>query len=102
MPKSRMETNQNQLLKSSWKTRRLHLYTFAASATDVTRCKLSAHEDAGVASFFRDDVSRVGQSRLHLRRHLFCRRAHHGNFLPANVHSEKTGARECRFFRNAE
>src|SRR6266481_4369154 len=97
-----METNRPQLLKNSCKTRRLDLSTSAASATDVTRCKLSAHEDAGVASFFRDDVSRVGQSRLHLRRHLFCRRAHHGNFLPANVHSEKTGTGERRFLRNAE
>ncbi len=28
--------------------------------------------------------------------------AHDWNLLPANLHGEKAGARECRFFRNPE
>src|SRR5438876_1310407 len=68
----------------------------------VTHFGSNAYESLGTSALFRNDVSRVDESRFELRRHLFCRRPHHGNFLPADVHGKKAGARERRFFRNTK
>src|SRR5207249_10815210 len=60
------------------------------------------HENAGTSSSTRNDVSRAAAARSELRRHIFCWRAHHGSFLPPNLHGEKTVTTECRFLCNAK
>src|SRR2546429_8938798 len=73
-----------------------------ASRTVVIRLPSNAYENTRTPSADRNDVSRACKSRSELRRHISCRGAHDGNFLPADVHGKKAGARECEFLRYGE
>src|SRR5439155_2505131 len=73
-----------------------------ASRTVVIRLPSNAYENTRTPSADRNDVSRACESRFELRRHIFCRCAHHGNLLSAHLHGEKAGTGECEFFRNGE
>src|SRR5438876_11461397 len=97
-----MEANRRRSLKRYCKIPRLRLWMHAVQTAVVTRFGSNGYESARTSSSLRNDVSRFGQSRPELRRDFFCWRADDGNFLPANVHGNKTGARECRFFRDAK
>src|SRR6266487_3305497 len=102
MPNQRMKPNLRRSLKRCWKIPGLRLWMHAVQTAVVTRSGSNGYESARTSSSLRNDVSRFGQSRPELRRDFFCWRAHDRNFLPANVHGEKTGARERRFFRDAK
>src|SRR5438876_845672 len=82
-------------LKTSSTIPRLHLCMLVASRTVVIRLPSNAYENTRTPSANRNDVSRTCESRFELRRHIFYRSAHDGNFLPAHLHGEKAGAREC-------
>src|SRR5436190_11257615 len=97
-----MEANRRRSFKRCCKIPRLRLWMRAVQTAVVTRSGSNGYESARTSSSLRNDVSRFGQSRPELRRDFFCWRAHDGNFLPANVHGKKTGARECRFFRDVQ
>src|SRR5204862_8148936 len=97
-----MEANRRRSLKRCCKIPRPHLWMHAVPTAVVTRSGSNGYESTRTSSSIRNDVSRVGGSRLEVGRHFFCRRPHGRKFLPANVQRQKTGPRECGFFVDAE